>query len=176
MASRIFWVLLAGAALVTGMVVQDGGWLFDSVDRELTIDRAIDAQVDRSVDAQVDRVVDAEVDRVVDGNFDQMGVFGPDGREIDVPVNTKRALAEAVGRLVKAQADVAILRVSDASEEEIRAANVLRDQARAEVDRLKAQIKNLEQASRLEQDAVRQEIQREVREDIRATVREAVRN
>jgi len=167
MLSRVFWVGIAGVALVIGMVLQDG-WIFDSVERELA--------VEQTVDAKVDRIVDAEVQRAVDGGFDRLEVVGTDGREIDVPAQTKRALAEAVGRLVKAQADLAILRISDAGEDEIRAANAMRDQARADVDRLKAQINDLEQASRLEQDAVRQQIQREVRDEIRTEIREAVRN
>ena len=168
MASRIFWVFIAGLALVTGMVVQDGGWVFDSVERELT--------VERDVDAQVDRIVDAEVQRAIDGGFDQMEVVGSDGQEIDVPAQTKRAMAEAVGRLVKAQASLAVLRVGDASEEEIRSASALRDQARADIDRLKAEIRSHEQAASLEQNAIREQVRREVRDDIRASVREAVRN
>ena len=56
MLSRIFWVGIAGIALVTGMVLQDGDWLFRSSDR--AIDVSIDGAVDRTVDRAVDRSVD----------------------------------------------------------------------------------------------------------------------
>ena len=158
MASRIFWVALAGLALVAGIMIQDRDWIFG------WDDRAVDATIDRSVDRTVDRTVD----RAVDG----MQVMGSDGRELDVPPEAKRALAEAVGRLVKAKAQLAVLRIGDASDQEIQAAEAVADHARADVDRLKAQIEAHEQATGV----TREQIRREIRDDVRATVREAVRN
>jgi hypothetical protein len=172
MLSRIFWVGIAGLALVTGMVLQDGDWIFGGNDR------SIDASVDRAVDRTVDRAADRNdraVDRAVDRTVDRMQIVS-DGREIDVPAETKRELAAAVGRLVQAEADHAILRIGDGSSAELQAATVRRDRARADIDRLKAEIKDAEQAARLEHQAVRDQIRREVREDVRDTVREAVRN
>jgi len=162
MLSRIFWVGIAGIALVAGIMLQDGDWIFGSDDR------AIDARIDRTVDRTVDRVVDRSVDR--------MKVVGTDGREIDVSSETKRAMAEAVGRLVKAEAELAILGIRDANADDIAAASVRRDQARTEVETLKAEIERQRQLSRTESDAVSEQIQRQVQDDVRAAVRDAVKN
>jgi hypothetical protein len=105
-----------------------------------------------------------------------MQVMDGDGNEIDVPPETRRALGEAVGRLVKTKADLAILKVRDASNEEINAAEARSAQARAAVDRLKAQIKGQQQAARAEQDAVVAQVERQVRDDVRAQVREEIRD
>ena len=162
MLSRIFWVGIAGIALVAGIMLQDGDWIFGSDDR------AIDARIDRTVDRTVDRVVDRSVGR--------MKVVGTDGREIDVSSETKRAMAEAVGRLVKAEANLALLGIRDADADEIAAASVSRDQARTEVETLKAEIERQRQLSRTESEAVSEQIQRQVRDDVRDAVRDAVKN
>ena len=159
MLSRIFWVGLAGIAMITGMALQDGDWIFGS-DRE------------RHISARTERAIERSVERAVDGSFEGMQVVGSDGREIDVPRETKRAMAEAVGRLIKSETDLAMLKIGDESAEELRAATARRDQARADVDRLKAEIDGQGEAARLEQDAVREQI----REEIRESVRDAVRN
>ena len=151
MLSRIFWIGIAGIALLTGIVLQDGDRFFRS-------DRGIDIGMDGAVDRTVDRSVD------------HLQVVGPEGQQVAVSREDKRALAEAVGRLVKAEADHAVLRIGDASEAEMLAVNARRAQARAEVDRLKAEIKGEEQAA--DSDAIRAEVRREIRD----TVREAVRN
>ncbi len=155
MLSRIFWVGIAAVALLTGIVLQDGDRFF---------------RADRGIDIGIDRAIDRTVDHAVDGSFDGMQVMDADGNEIDVPTETKRALGEAVAQLVKAKADLAILKVRDASDEEIAAAEVRSAQARAEVDRLKVEIRGEDQAA--DRDAIRAEVRREIRD----TVREAVRN
>jgi len=155
MASRIFWILIAGVSLVTGMVIQDGGKIFG-----WTHDSDISSRIDRRVDQAVDRSVR------------KMQVIDSRGREIDVPEESKRALADAVGRLVKAEADYAVLRIRDGDPEKMGAAKARRDHARVEVDQLKDIIKQHEQG----RDAVREQIRHDVREDIRETVRDAVRN
>lgn len=167
MLSRIFWVGIAGIALVTGMVLQDGDWFFD-----MARESEISAKTDRAVDRTVDRVVD----RAVDVGADSMQVVGTDGREIDVPPETKRAFGEAIGRLVKAEASLAILRAREGSSENIRMASARRDQARAEVDALKAAIKQQEEAAKLAGGDVSQQIEQDIRDEVRATVRDAVRN
>jgi hypothetical protein len=156
--SRIFWVGIAGIALVAGMVIQDGRSIFHW-DDDVSIDRRIDAQIDRAVD------------RSVEG----MQVVRTDGREIPVSAEAKRALIDAVGRLVKAEADLATLRIRDGNDQERQAAIATRDQARADVDRLKEQIRDQEPAAGMERD-VRDQVRREIREDVRDTVRDAVRN
>lgn len=160
MASRIFWVFTAGMALIVGMVLQDGPWFMAWADESEVAERT-----ERAIDRGVDRVVDRSVDRIQ--------VTGTDGREIDISAETKRALGQAIGRLAKAEADLAVLRIGDASSEEIDAANLRRDQARAEVETLKAEIDRQDQASG---NALREQIRREVRDDVRETVRDAVRN
>lgn len=162
MLSRLFWIGLAGIAMIAGMAWQDGifGW-----------------GDDRSrISVVTDGNSDAVVDRAVERGFDKMTVMGSGGQEIDVPPETKRAMAEAVGRLIKAETGLAVLRVTDGNAGERQAAQAERDQARAEVERLKAEIKNFEQAARAEQDAVRAQVRAEVRETVRESVREAVRN
>jgi len=167
MLSRIFWVGIAGVALIAGMVIQNGDRIF-----------AVAAESESL--ASVERSIDATVEEAVAGSFDKMQVIDADGNEIDVPAETKQAMAEAVGRLVKAEADLAILRVRDGSAEDRQAAETRRAEARAEVDRLKAVMRNEEQGAKAEQQALSEQIERdvrqEVREDIRAAVREAVRN
>ena len=161
MASRIFWVMIAGLALVTGMALQDGFSIFGWNDR-------VSERVERAVDRSVDRTIDRSVDRTID----RMQVIGADSREIATDPDAKRALGEAVGRVVKAEADLAVLKVRDGSAEEIQAASTRRDQARTEVETLKAQIEQQDRLAQGDRDAVRSQI----RDDIRDTVRDAVRN
>jgi hypothetical protein len=160
MASRIFWFVVAGLALVGGIIMQDGGGIF----------RWGDHRTDVSTKAE--RTIEARVDRAIDHSFDKMQVVTSDGREIDVPAETKRALAEAVGRLVKAETDLAILRIRDGNDAEIEAANARRDRARADVETLKVRIERQKELSAVDRDAIGDQI----REDVRETVREAVRN
>ena len=162
MLSRIFWVSAAGIALVVGMVVQ-GDW-------------GIDWTSDREVTERTARSVEEKVDRAIDASFDKMTVVQKDGREIDVPAETKRAMAAAVGELVKAETDLAMARIGDDDDKAIDAATARRDRARAEVDRMKDEIEALEQVSQGDRDALREQIRREVKEDVRETVRESVRS
>ena len=161
MLSRIFWVSVAGIAIIAGMALQDG----DSIFRW---------SHDKEVSAKTERSIEAEVERAIDGSFDKMQVVGADGDEIEVPAETKRALAAAVGELVKAEADMALARVGEDDPEALRAAAARRDQARREVDRLKAEIKGHERAAQSEQDALREQIRREVQQDVRESVKGAV--
>ena len=175
MLSRIFWVGIAGLALVAGILIQDGDSMFRWGDHDrgidASIDRAVDRSVDRAVDGRVDGAIDRTVDRVVDRSIDGMQVVGPNGREIEVSREAKRALVEAVGRLVKAEAGLAALRIADGSAQEMKAAAAVRDHARADVERMKVQIRDQEMAASVERD-----VRQEIREDIRDTVRDAVRN
>jgi len=162
MLSRIFWVSAAGIALVVGMIIQ-GDW-------------NIDWTGDDEVSVRTARTVEEKVDRAIDASFDKMTVVQSDGREVDVPAETKRAMATAVGELVKAETDLAVAKIGEDDEKAIAAATVRRDRARAEVDRLKDKIEALEEGSQVDKDALREQIRREVQEDVRATVRESVRN
>lgn len=167
MLSRIFWVGIAGVALVTGMVIQDGDRIFEVASESESL-------------TGVERSIEASVERAVEGSIDQMQVMDADGNAIDVPPETKQALGTAVAALVKAEADLAILRVRDGSAEDRAAAEARRTEARGEVDRLKAEIRDLEEGAGSGQEALSKQIERdvraEVREDIRASVKEAVSN
>jgi len=160
MASRIFWFLVAGLALVGGIIMQDGGGILSWGDH------------DTSISTHSEQAIQTRVDRIIDRSFDKMQVVDSEGKEIDVPRETKRALGDAVGRLVKAETDLAILKIRDGREEEIKAANVRRDQARTDVETLKAKIEQQKGLSQDDRDAVGEQI----REDIRETVRDVVKN
>ena len=161
MLSRLFWIALAGIALVGGMVLQNGGWLFGWGDH-----------AEMSVKAE--RTIEDKVDRAIDRSFDKMQVTGSDGQEIEVPAEAKRAMADAVGRLVKAETDLAIARVGDGSDEEIKAARAIGETARADVDRLKEQFEKLDRAASSDNAVLREQIRREIREDLRTSVQESV--
>ena len=157
MLSRIFWVGIAGVALVTGMILQDGGRVFHWADSH------------SDVSVRTERAIEASVDRAVAGSVEHMQVVDSDGQEMDVTPETKQALAAAVGRLVKAETNLAMLRVRDAGDKEMQAAQLRRDQARTEVETLKAAIDGQDQTNR---DVIREQI----RADVRAAVRDAVGN
>ena len=162
MLSRIFSISVAGIALIAGIALQDGSriisWDHDepSTQRERSIDERVDGAIDRS--------------------FDKMQVTGADGEEIDVPAKTKRAMAEAVGRLVKAEADLAMARIGEDDAQAMKAAGARRNQARADIDRLKAEIKDFERAAQSENEALREQIRSEIRAEVRDSVRDAVGN
>lgn len=163
MLSRIFWISVAGIALIAGMAVQERDWQFGWTDRT-------------DISAEAERKIGEKVERAVERSFDGMQVVSSDGQEIDVPSRTKRDLADAVGRLVKAETDLALARIGEDDREAVREASARRDVARADVDRLKGEIKAMERSGQMDPDAVSDEIRREIREDIRATVRDAVQN
>ena len=145
------------------MILQDGGSIFSWGDH-------------RDISAKTERSIEDRIDHAIDRSFDKMEVRNGDGHEIDVPAETKRAMASAVAELVKAETDLAVAKVSESSAEELNAARARREKARANVDRLEDQIRSLERASPSERDALREQIKREVQEDVRETVREAVRS
>ena len=159
MASRIFWFLIAGCALIGGMALQDGGTIFswgDTTDDSRSVEQRIEAGVDRAIDE----------------SFDKMEVVDSKGEEVDISAETKRALADAVSRLVKAEAEVAVLQIRDGSDEDIQAATIERDRAKADVETLKAKIEGQKDLA----DEGRQAAQDQIRTEVRETVREAVRN
>lgn len=159
MAGRIFWIGIAGAALITGMVVQDGDEFMALADES-----ELSTRVDRRIDRTIDRAVDRSVARIQ--------ITDSDGRDLEVPAESKQAFADAVGRLVKAEADYAVLRVRDGSREERAAARARRDHARAEVETLKDAVKQQDEG----RDAIREQGRREVRDEVRDTIRDAVRS
>jgi hypothetical protein len=165
MLSRILWIGVAGIAIVAGIAFQDGDRFFG------WHDQAREHRLSRE-----ERAADSRIDRAIDRSFEKMHVTGPDGEEVEVSAETKRELAGAVSRLVKAEADLAMLRIGDGNEAEIKAARARIADARGDIDRVKARMKSAERAAHSEHDALAEEIRREVREDVRASIREAVQN
>ena len=159
MASRIFWFMIAGFALIGGMVLQDGGTIFswgDTADDSRSVEQRIEARVDRAIDESVDK----------------MEVVDSEGKEVDISAETKRALADAVSRLVKAEAELAVLQIRDGTAEQIEAATVDRDQAKTDVETLKAKIEGQKDFA----NEGRQPARDQIRTDVRETVRDVVRN
>ena len=154
MLSRIFWIMMVGIALVAGAATQ-GNLLFGWGDDEPATEKAIEARVERSVE----------------GRLARMEVVGEDGRTIPVSPHTKEQLGKAVSRLVSAEGQLALARVTDDGEPALAEAEARRDAARADVERLKAEIDREKQLSRAERDALRTRI----REDVRQSVRDAIR-
>jgi hypothetical protein len=158
MLSRLFWIGLAGLALIGGMVLQDGiGW-----------------DDDHDISMKSERTIEDKIDRAIDRSFDKMEVMGSDGEEIEVPAEAKRAMASAVAELVKAETDLAVARVGEDDEEAVKAARARREKARAEVDRLEAQIRKLDRASGSDREAIREQIKRDVQKEVSGTIRESV--
>ena len=155
MLSRIFWIGIAGIAIVAGMILQNGGSI-------------LSWGTDHSRSHRVESRVDAAIDRSVD----KLQVVGPGGDEVDLSPEAKRALADAVGRLVKAETELALLKVRDAGKSEIAAATARRDRARANVETLKSRIEDQQTRAEDQRDVVRDQL----RDDLRDTVRDAVRN
>ena len=159
MAGRLAWVLAGGAAIVGGMMIQDGDMFSFSDER----------QIDRQIDREVDHEVDQEVDEAI-----AEATAAPDGRRIIVDGRSAtdreavRAMTDAVAELVKAETALAAAQIGDNDDPaEVAGARAQRDRARAEVERLKAQIeaKDGSEAARAA-----------IREQVRGEVREAVRN
>ena len=153
MLSRILWIGLTAIALVAGIAWQGGLGII-------------------SWDDDSDRSVSQRVDAAIDRSIDKIQVTGEDGETIDVPPEAKRALADAIGRLVKAETELAMLRIRDGSNEDIAAADARRDQAKADVEAIKDQVEGQKALA----ENRRQELRDQIREDVRATVREAVKN
>jgi hypothetical protein len=157
MFSRILWIAAAGIALIAGLAWQGAfSW-------------------DHGGDRSKDRSIEARVDEAIERGFDKVQVTDEDGQTIDVPRETKQAFAKAVSALVRAETDLAMLKVRHASDKEIDAAEVRRDRAKAEVEALKSQIKQRQQLAGSGGDALGDQIRADVRETVREAVREDVR-
>jgi hypothetical protein len=159
LASRLFWIFLAGIAIVAGFALQQ---------RDILFAWGSDSATERGIEARIDRGIDRSLSR--------MDVVGSDGKTIDVAPETKRALADAVGRLVSAETHLVLAKVRHASETELRQATLSRDSARAEVERLKDRIDREKQLSGRDRAVVREQIRQQVRDDIRESIRSAVRS
>jgi hypothetical protein len=163
MAGRIVWIGIAGLALATGMVLQDGPKIWTlAAQSEIT--------------TKGERAIDAKIDAAIDRGIAKMEVTDSGGRAIDVAPETKRAMADAVGELVKAETDLALLKVRDGGDEEMQAAETRRDQARTQVETLKADIEKQREAAGTQDGAVRTQVRDEIRDEVREAVRDVARN
>lgn len=154
MLSRIFWILMVVMALVAGAAMQ-GNLFFGWGDDEKVSEKAVEERIERAVE----------------GGAPRIDVVGKDGRTVDVSRQTKEQLGEAVKRLVAAETALALARIRNDGDSALAGARARRDSARADVERLKAEIDREEKLSRADRDAIRARI----REDVRQSVREAVR-
>jgi len=152
MLSRIFWIGIAGIAIVAGMVLQNGRSILSWSD---------------GPDHARSQLIESRVDSAIDRSVDRLQVVGPDGEDVNVSPEAKRALADAVGRLVKAETELALLKVRDAGKAEIQAATDRSDRARAEVETLKSRIERQEARSRDQRHAIRDQVRDDVRDALR---------
>ncbi|HET9355579.1 MAG TPA: hypothetical protein VFO42_05385 [Sphingomicrobium sp.] len=147
MAGRLAWIIAGGAAVVGGMAIQDGD--FFSFKDERHVDREIDEAIDEATEVRRDSA------RIV--------VAGRAGSD-DAAV---AAMTDAVGNLVKAEAALAAAQIGPNTDpEEVQVARARRDEARGEVERLKAEMAARD-GSLAARDAVREQVRREVREAVR---------
>lgn len=155
MLSRIFWIALAGVALIGGIIYQNGS-LIDLGHSDLVREQAIEAKIGRTVENHL---------------ADHVTVVTADGHDVTVPRETKKALGEAVSELVAAKAELAILRARNADTAEIQAVERRSEQARARVERLKEDIDEQKRLSHGDRDAIRTQIREDVREAVRGSLR-----
>ena len=155
MAGRLAWVLAGGAAIVGGMMIQDGDMF--SFSDEFQIDREVDREVDQEIDEAIaEASAVRESGRIVVG-----GRSDPDRQAV-------RAMTDAVADLVKAETALAAAQIGNNDDpQEVAAARAERDRARAEVERLKTAIETQDGS---------ESARAAIREQVRSEVREAVRN
>ena len=98
---------------------------------------------------------------------DHVGVVAADGRKIEVPRETKQAMAAAVRSFVSAKTELALLRARDADPQDIRAAEQRSEAARARIEKVKADIDRQRDLPQGDRDALRALIQHEVHQSVR---------
>jgi len=158
MAGRFGYLLIGGAALFAGMVVQGD---IDFHDDDVVIHRSV-----KSDRAEPD--IDRRIDRIVDRATEKIEIRGENGRNA-VETPTEGTLAAAIAELVRAEGSLITARMDDdLPASTIKQIEQRRDAARQDVDRI---AKDVRARSRDDRDALRQEI----RDDVRETIRDAVR-
>ena len=154
MLSRLLWIGFAVLALVGGILFQNR-MFFTGAHHE---------DKDQAIEARVGSVIDSKI-------ADRMTVVSAEGRSIDIPRETKQAMAAAIHSYISARAELALLRARNAQPQDIQAAQQRSDTAHAQIERVKAQIDEQRQLSERDRDALRSHIQNEVRQAVRDTVR-----
>ena len=154
MLSRILWAGAAGLALLTGMMLQNGASFFPWRHQS-------------EVTASTEQVLEARIEKTIDRTFHKTDVVTVDGREIHVSRAQKDAMANAIGRLAKADAQLVALKIRNAAPEELAAAKAERDQANTEVAQIQSGMSVQGDAQQATRDAIRERIQAEIRDDVR---------
>lgn len=152
MAGRFGYFLVGAAAIFTGMVVQGDVHLGSGHQRIVRV-------------SGPDREIDRAVDRIVDRATDKIEIDGDDGQPVAADPATKRALADAVKELVRAEGSLIAARMDDNTPgAAIRQAEQRRDLAKQAVERIANDAKA---ESRGNREALRQDIRDEVRAAVR---------
>ena len=162
MASRMFWIIMVAVALVAGTLFQGRSLFFGWAD-------------DSSVERRVERAVEAPVQAAVESEIAKLHVVNADGRPVKLTEQTKRELGEAMRRFAAAEARLAMVRVADSNQAAAAEARSRRDAAKAELERLQAEIERQEAQYATDRDLARQQVQQEIRSSVRETVRAATR-
>ena len=157
---RFGYFMVAGAAIVTGMVVQgDIDFGSDHGGHGRTVEFRSDGDGD----------IDRAVDRIVDRATDRIEIRGDDGEAVVADAATKRALAHAVAELVRAESSLVALKMDDDIPAAVlKQAEQRRDSAKQAVERIAHDAKA---GSRGDRDALRQNIRDQVRDDVRSAAR-----
>ncbi len=161
MVGRIGSILIAGAALVTGMVVQGDLDLDDELGDHQTVRVEHNDRSERGFERRVDRIVDRST-RGIDSRGDD-----------DVPIEQnpviRRQMMSAVAELLRAEAGLIAAKSDDKLPPAALAqAEQRRDAAKMAVDRLADEAKAVSRDDR-------EEIRDNLREEIRDAVRDGVR-
>ena len=154
MLSRILWAGAAGLALLTGMMLQNGARFFTWGHK---------SEVTRSTEQRLE----ARIEKTIDRAFDKTDVVTVDGRQIHVSRAQKDAMADAIGRLSKAEAQLVQAKIRNAAPEELAAAQSERDQAKTEVIQMESGMSLDGDAQQATRDAIRERIQAEIRDSVR---------
>lgn len=162
MAGRIVWIGIAGAALVTGMVVQGDV----DIGSELG-DHGDDVRVERSV--RVDRDLNRRIDRIIDRATRGIDSRGADDKPIEENPVIRRQMAGAIAEYLRAEVSLATAKSDDKlPKAALDQAEQRRDAARLAVDRLADEAKAV---SRDDRDEIRENLRDEVRDAVRDAVR-----
>jgi hypothetical protein len=149
MAGRFAHFLVAGAAIVGGMIYQG------DVNLDIDSDRHGTVKVHSAGD---ESVIEREVAKVVT----------QEGETVATDAATKRALSEAVAELVRAEGGLIAARLDDETPAAaITQAEQRRDAARQTVDRLADDVRSKTR----DRDSLRQNARDQVRESVREAVR-----
>jgi vacuolar-type H+-ATPase subunit F/Vma7 len=112
-------------------------------------------------------MLEARIEKTIDGTFHKTDVVTVDGREIHVSRAQKDAMADAIGRLAKADAQLVAIKIRNAAPEELAAATSERDEAKTLVMQMQSGMSQQGDAQQATRDAIRERIRAEIRDNVR---------